>query len=137
MTDSYSEPHSLDAVLGGNNPAPHQGAILGGIEGIQQKLDNPDLSIRLEALAQAWGYGNAGRVCLQQALSDRSKTVRRRARWLLRQPEGTGTLPPPAPLWNLTERLASYPGYSGNYVTRFANRTVQEDFIPGDSLQNP
>jgi hypothetical protein len=138
MTHSNSDPRDSDAVLGGDNPAPRQGAILGGIEGIQQKLSHPDLSIRLEALTQAWSYGNAGRVCLEQALSDRSKTVRRRARWLLRQPEASGTFSlPPQSLWNLTERLAGYPGYSGEHVTRFADRTVQEGTAPGDALQNP
>jgi hypothetical protein len=137
MTHSNSEPHSSDAVLGGQNPAPTQGAILGGIEGIQQKLSNPDLTIRLEALDQAWGYGKAGRACLEQALSDRSKTVRRRARWLLRQPQDDKTSLPALPQWNLTERLASYPGYSGNHVTRFADRTVHEGFVQGDSLLNP
>jgi hypothetical protein len=138
MTHSNSDPRDSDAVLGGDNPAPRQGAILGGIEGIQQKLSHPDLSIRLEALTQAWSYGNAGRVCLEQALGDRSKTVRRRARWLLRQPEASGTFSlPPQSLWNLTERLAGYPGYSGEHVTRFADRTVQEGTAPGDALQNP
>lgn len=136
MTHSHSDPRDSDAVLGGNNPAPRQGAILGGIEGIQQKLSNPDLMIRLEALEQAWRYGDAGRGCLEQALGDRSKTVRRRARWLLRQPKSTDTLLPPLPLWNLTERLAGYPGYSGIHVARFANREVQE-FQVGQSLSNP
>jgi hypothetical protein len=137
MTHSNFDPHASDAVLGGNKPAPHQGAILGGIEGIQQKLNNPDLSIRLEALDQAWSYGDAGRTCLQQAIGDRSKTVRRRARWLLRQPEGSKSLPSPQPVWNLTERLTGYPGYSGMHVTCFANRTVNEGFAPGEALQHP
>ncbi|MBW4694065.1 MAG: STM4015 family protein [Lyngbya sp. HA4199-MV5] len=136
MTHSNSNPHSSDAVLGGNNPAPVQGAILGGVEGIQQKLNNPDLTIRLEALDQAWGYGTAGRACLEQALGDRSKTVRRRARWLLRQPQDAKTPLPALPQWNLTERLVGYPGYSGNHATRFADRDVQE-FQPEQSLANP
>ncbi|MBD2096391.1 STM4015 family protein [Trichocoleus sp. FACHB-591] len=134
MTHSNSDPHDSDAVLGGNNPAPRQGAILGGIQGILQKLSNPDLTIRLEALDQAWSYGEAGRVCLEQALGDHSKTVRRRARWLLRQPKNTEALLLPRPLWNLNERLIAS---VSDHVTRFANRTVHEEFVPGDSLQNP
>ena len=137
MTQSNSDPRNSDAVLGGNSPAPHQGAILGGIEGIQQKLNNPDLAIRLDGLDQAWSYGKAGLPILQQALSDRSKTIRRRARWLLRQPKDTQTLLPPQPLWNLTERLAGYAGYRSEHVTCFANRTVDEGFKPGDALHNP
>ncbi|MBW4524139.1 MAG: hypothetical protein KME18_02935 [Phormidium tanganyikae FI6-MK23] len=72
-----SNPSDFDAILGGQSPAPHQGALLGGIEGIQQKLKHDDLSIRLEAVDQAWSYGTAGLGCLHQALSDRSKLVRR------------------------------------------------------------
>ncbi|UBF25562.1 STM4015 family protein [Kovacikia minuta CCNUW1] len=138
MTHSNSDPRDSDAVLGGNNPAPVQGAILGGIAGIQQKLSHPDLTIRLEALDQAWGYGKAGKVCLEQALGDRSKTVRRRARWLLRQPEGTETLPPSEPQWNLTERLNldAYI-YRGDRLTRFANRTVHEEPVPDNPLPDP
>jgi hypothetical protein len=135
MTEQSEQPQASDAILGGQNPAPTQGAILGGIEGLQKKLTNPDLALRMEALDQAWSYGSAGRICLEQALSDRSKTVRRRARWLLRQPEGTETLPPSEPLWDLTERLAGYPGYSGEHVMRFANRDVQE-FQPGENVSN-
>lgn len=137
MTYSNSDPHSSDAVLGGNQPAPGQGAILGGLEGVQQKLSHGDLPQRLEALNQAWGYGKAGRACLEQALSDRSKTIRRRARWLLRQPEERGPLPPPTPLWGLTERLEGYPGYRGGHATRFANRTVHELVDPGNGLPTP
>jgi hypothetical protein len=84
MSDRNSTPQPSDAVLGGQNPAPLQGAILGGVEGIKQQLTNPDVELRLKALELALNYGNAGRVCLEQALSDRSKLVRRRARWLLR-----------------------------------------------------
>jgi hypothetical protein len=67
---SPSEPHDADAVLA-------------GIKDIQQKLENSDLNMRLEALNQAWGYGDAGQILLQQALSDRTKAVRQRAHWLL------------------------------------------------------
>ncbi|MBE9012213.1 WD40 repeat domain-containing protein, partial [Pseudanabaenaceae cyanobacterium LEGE 13415] len=89
MPEANSNPQSTDAILGGQTPAPHQGAILGGIEGIQQKLNHEDLLVRLEAVEQAWNYGTAGLGCLHQALNDRSKLVRRRSRWLLRHPQGS------------------------------------------------
>ncbi len=133
MSQSNSDPRSTDAILGGQAPAPVQGAILGGIDGVQQKLANPDLAIRLEALDQARSYGTAGAECLQQALSDRSKIVRRRARWLMRQPEGISVVPP-QPLWALPERFDGF-GY-GQYAVRFANRNVQE-FAIGQALQDP
>ncbi|MEP1079523.1 STM4015 family protein [Leptolyngbya sp. PL-A3] len=134
MTHSPSDPQSSDVVLGGNGPAPNQGAILGGIEGIRQKLNHPDLTLRLEALDQAWSYGDAGRVCLEQALGDRSKTIRRRAHWLLRQPKVTPR--PHLPVWDLAERLGGYLGYSGQHVTHFAKRDVRE-FQAGQALSNP
>jgi hypothetical protein len=135
MSQPNSDPQSTAAILGGQSPAPLQGAILGGVEGIRQKLANVDLAIRLEALEQAWGYGAVGLPCLQQALSDRSKVVRRRARWILRQSEGAQLSPMP-PLWDLTERVEESLGYAGGYATCFANRTVQE-FESGQALQNP
>ncbi len=116
-----TSPQPTDATLGNNTPAPLTSVTLGGIDGIRQRLANPDLAVRLEALDQAWSYGDAGRVVLKDMLGDRSKTLRRRARWLLRQPQGT-TLAPES-VWTLTERL-DLEGY-GSYATRFANREVQ------------
>ncbi|BAU15475.1 leucine rich repeat variant [Leptolyngbya sp. NIES-3755] len=132
MPESNSNPQSTDAILGGQTPAPYQGAILGGIEGIQQKLKNDDLSIRLEAVDQAWNYGTAGLGCLHQALSDRSKLVRRRSRWLLRQPQGTVLSYPP--VWEMIERFENT-GYS-THVEQFAGREVWE-FNSEETLPNP
>jgi hypothetical protein len=115
-------PQPTDAILGNNTAAPVSSGILGGLDGIRQKLTNSsDLSLRLEALDQAWKQGDAGKACLEEMLGDRSKTIRRRARWLLRQPVGTTIAPENA--WNLTERLGALG--NGTYTTRFANRDVQ------------
>lgn len=135
MEPSNVNPKNTDAILGGETPSPNQGAILGGIEGIRQTLQNPDAAIRLTGLDLAWQYGDSGRSCLEEALNDRSKLVRRRARWLLRQPDpGTGKILAPQPQWNLRERLQ----ISGNteHVTRFANRDVRE-FQPEQVLADP
>jgi hypothetical protein len=135
---THSNPQPSDAVLGGQNPAPQQGAILGGIDRIKQLLDRDDVELRLEALKQALSYGNVGRSYIEAALGDRSKTVRRQARWLLRQPQGTGTLVPALPLWNLTERFIRFPAYINRHVTHFANRKVQEfpTTQPASDIQN-
>lgn len=114
------------------NPAPPNNDILANIDGIRQALTNPDLTIRLAALDQAWSYGAAGRACLQEALEDRSKAVRRRARRLLRQPEGT--MLAAEPVWTLTERLDRL--NNNDHVTRFANREVRE-FNPDQPLETP
>jgi hypothetical protein len=135
MEPSNVNPKNTDAILGGETPSPNQGAILGGIEGIRQTLQNPDAAIRLTGLDLAWQSGDAGRSCLEEALSDRSKLVRRRARWLLRQPDpGTGKILTPQPQWNLRERLQNE-GYS-DHVTHFANCEVRE-FQPEQPLADP
>jgi hypothetical protein len=116
-----NQPNPTDAILGNNTPAPINSGILGGIDGIRQKLATTDLTVRMAALEQAWAYGEAGQACLTELLTDRSKHIRRRARWLLRQP--TGVPLAPEVVWNLTERL----GALGNceHVTRFANRDIR------------
>ncbi|MGG6268172.1 STM4015 family protein [Leptolyngbya sp. AN03gr2] len=138
MPEANSNPQPTDAILGGQTPAPYQGAILGGIEGIQQKLNHEDLSVRLEAVDQAWSYGTAGLGCLHQALSDRSKLVRRRSRWLLRQPQDLPLIN--LPLWNLTERFDclgnNHGGLFRGHVEQFAGRQVWE-FDREQALPSP
>jgi hypothetical protein len=134
MEPTNVNPQETDAILGGKSPSPNQGAILGGIGGIRQNLQNPDSSIRLSALDLAWQHGEAGRSCLEQALNDRSKLVRRRARWLLRQPDpGTGKVLAPQPQWNLRDRFS---GGNYSYETSFANLEVQE-FQAEQALADP
>ncbi|GAP93771.1 hypothetical protein NIES2104_02790 [Leptolyngbya sp. NIES-2104] len=127
-----SNPSDFDAILGGQSPAPHQGAILGGIEGIQQKLKSDDLSVRLEAVDQAWNYGTAGLGCLHQALSDRSKLVRRRSRWLMRQSQGA--ILADQPVWNMTERFDC--PRNNSHVEQFAGRQIWA-FNREEALPNP
>jgi hypothetical protein len=117
-----NQPNSNDAILGNNTTAPVNSGILGGIDGIRQKLANTDLALRIEALEQAWAYGEAGKVCLEEMLTDRSKTIRRRARWLLRQP--AGTVITPEPVWNMTERLGALG--NGDRADLFAQREIQD-----------
>jgi hypothetical protein len=119
MTPSTLQP--TDAILGNNTAAPVSSGILGGLDGIRQKLTSSDLSLRLEALDQAWNQGEPGKACLEEMLGDRSKTIRRRARWLLRQTTETTLAPENA--WNLTERLGALG--NGSHAIRFANRDVQ------------
>jgi hypothetical protein len=116
-----NQPNSNDAILGNNTAAPVSSGILGGIDGIRQKLATADLALRIEALEQAWAYGEAGKVCLEEMLTDRSKTIRRRARWLLRQP--AGTVLTPEPVWNMAERLWALG--NSEHADVFAQREIQ------------
>ena len=54
------QPGKYDAVLGGNSPSPEGAAVLGGIEGVKLRLQNPDAKVRIAALEQAVNYGEQG-----------------------------------------------------------------------------
>jgi hypothetical protein len=125
-------PQASDVTLGGQNPAPRQSGILGGLDGIRQRLEGAELAFQLEALGQALDYGDAGRDFLREATAHRSRVIRNRAQWLLRQQAGAVTSV--GPVWSLAERFES----TGNtrYATRFANREVKP-FDPAEPLENP
>ncbi len=54
------QPREYDAVLGGNSPSLEGAAVLGGIEGVKLRLQNPDSKVRIAALEQALNYGEQG-----------------------------------------------------------------------------
>ena len=54
------QPREYDAVLGGNSPSLEGAAVLGGIEGVKLRLQNPDAKVRIAALEQALNYGEQG-----------------------------------------------------------------------------
>jgi hypothetical protein len=51
------QPREYDAVLGGNSLSLEGAAVLGGIEGVKLRLQNPDAKVRIAALEQALNYG--------------------------------------------------------------------------------
>lgn len=53
-------PRPDDAVLGGQNQAPMDAAVLGGIQGVRQKLALADESAKREGILQAPNYGEQG-----------------------------------------------------------------------------
>ncbi|MBW4694056.1 MAG: hypothetical protein KME27_20105 [Lyngbya sp. HA4199-MV5] len=71
-----SQPESTDAVMGGQVPPPTGGAILGGMEGLQQRFTSSNVEQRVEALADALNYGRAGVDFLLEALNDAALDVR-------------------------------------------------------------
>jgi WD40 repeat protein len=82
MTNSPNSPTHNDAVLG--HSLQPDIAVLGGIEGLHQKLNSSLESVRVAALAQAEQYGQAGLALLAQSLQDSSLTVQKTAYRLLR-----------------------------------------------------
>jgi formylglycine-generating enzyme required for sulfatase activity len=60
MSNTPQQPRPDDAVLGGQFQAPIDGAVLGGIEGLRQRLATDNLEVKKVALTQALNYGEKG-----------------------------------------------------------------------------
>ncbi|MBW4473098.1 MAG: hypothetical protein KME45_22370 [Stenomitos rutilans HA7619-LM2] len=76
MTDHFSQPKQNDAVLGGQ--VPPTGVVLGGLEGIKQRLSSGVWEQQIAAAANASQYGEAGLNLLLQALIQKES---RQLRW--------------------------------------------------------
>ncbi|BAY82615.1 leucine rich repeat variant [Calothrix parasitica NIES-267] len=132
------QPGKYDAVLGGENPPPVYGSVLGGIEGVKRRLSNPVEDVKLAALSDALNYQEAGLNLVIQALQGKSKRLERYAYKLLRKRKETQVkqvLEHYQP-WDLFERLQGYIGYQGQHAGRFANRYV-EDYSSESGIENP
>ncbi|MGB3640202.1 MAG: HEAT repeat domain-containing protein [Rivularia sp. (in: cyanobacteria)] len=132
------QPREFDAVLGGNNPPPVTGVVLGGIEGVKLRLSNPVVEVKLAALSDALKYGDKGLELVIQALQQDKKIIQRHAYKLLRcrqEKQVKQALLEYQP-WNLFERLQGYRGYKDLYVECFANRQVV-DYNREIGIENP
>ncbi|MBE9129868.1 MULTISPECIES: LamG domain-containing protein [unclassified Coleofasciculus] len=83
MANKSNQPRNDDAVLGGYNPPPRSGMVLGGIQGVKVRLSSPFVEERIAAASEALKYGDAGLDLILQALQDDSGQVRRIAHLLL------------------------------------------------------
>ncbi|MFN5952826.1 MAG: SUMF1/EgtB/PvdO family nonheme iron enzyme [Dolichospermum sp.] len=77
------QPGKYDAVLGGNSPSIEGAAVLGGIEGVKLRLQNPDAKVRIAALEQAVNYGEQGLDLVIAGLKDESWDVQNAAYLIL------------------------------------------------------
>lgn len=84
MTDNLNQPKKDDAVLGNTNPSLFYGAVLGGVEGIKQRLASSVVEVRTATLPDALKYGEIGLELVLQALQDESIQVRSAAYALLK-----------------------------------------------------
>ncbi len=82
------QPREFDAVLGGNNPPPVMGVVLGGIEGVKRRLESEIVDVRIKALSDALNYGEAGLDLVIEALEDDSLQVKGFAVRLLKERGG-------------------------------------------------
>ncbi|MEH2174956.1 WD40 repeat domain-containing protein [Nostoc sp.] len=84
MPDNTKQPGEYDAVLGGKNPPPVDGVVLGGLSGAKQRFASSDENYRLLALSQLINYRQEGWDLVIQALKDPSQRVQLAAYKLLR-----------------------------------------------------
>ncbi|WP_445637592.1 WD40 repeat domain-containing protein [Nostoc sp. DSM 114161] len=84
MPDNPNQPREYDAVLGGQNPPPVDGVVLGGLSGAKQRFASSDSDYRLLALSQLIQHRHEGWDLVIQALKDPSRRVQLAAYKLLR-----------------------------------------------------
>lgn len=85
MAENPNQPRDYDAVLGSQALPPVGGAVLGGLEGVKQRLAHSAPSQRIAALYEAVKYGQAGLDLVIQALGDSSEQVQWNAYSILRE----------------------------------------------------
>lgn len=83
MVDNCDRPREYDAVFGSQHSPPPDAVVLGGIEGVKQRLASPHIRVRIAGLFEAIKYGETGLNCLKNALDDDSITVQNLAYQLL------------------------------------------------------
>ncbi|BAY24144.1 pentapeptide repeat protein [Calothrix sp. NIES-2100] len=79
MNNNDNQPREFDAVLGGEAPPPVSGVVLGGIEGVKNRLQSSVVEARVAALSEALNYGDVGLDLVIEALQDSSLYVQRNA----------------------------------------------------------
>lgn len=89
MNDELRQPKKYDLVLGGNNPPPVDGMVLGGIEGVKHRLTSDNIQYQIKALSEAFNYGDTGLDLVIDALNNYKREVRQNAYRLLQQREET------------------------------------------------
>lgn len=82
---SENQPREFDVVLGGKNPPPVTGVVLGGIEGVKRRLESEIIDVRIKALSDALNYQEAGLDLVIEALEDDSLQVKGFASRLLKE----------------------------------------------------
>ncbi|MDY6900945.1 MAG: HEAT repeat domain-containing protein [Cyanobacteriota bacterium] len=136
MNKNQNQPREFDVVLGGENPAPVTGVVLGGIEGIKQRLESEIADVIIKALYDALNYGDEGLDLIIKALRNNSKVLQRNAYKILRKREETQVkrvLKEYKP-WYLSERLQTYNNLDAK--ARFANLQVV-NYNPKIGIKNP
>ena len=83
MSESGAQPNQGDVVLGGHAALPMGAVVLGGVDGVRQRLASPIAEQRMLALTEALQHGQRGLNLVIRALNDRSEAVQQSAYALL------------------------------------------------------
>ena len=79
-----NKPKGYDLVLGGNNPPPVDGLVLGGIAGIKRRLESNNTEIIKSALSDAISYKDEGLELVINALYNTPQEIRQHAVKIIR-----------------------------------------------------
>jgi len=84
MTANSNQPNPNDAVLGGQG-FPLNSGVLGGLEGVKQRLTSESEEIRMAALDEVLNYGQPGKDVLRQVVKNETSDLQLIAYNLLSQ----------------------------------------------------
>jgi hypothetical protein len=108
MSNDQHQHRSDDAVLGGQSPPPVNAVVLGGLEGVKQRLLSESDQVKIAALKDALKYGTAGLKLLEHIIQTETGPMRWMAYKLVlerahqRQPENLANDSPKVVLPQLT-----------------------------------
>ncbi|MBC1239609.1 hypothetical protein GNE10_21165, partial [Nostoc sp. 2RC] len=88
MNNNSNQPGEFDAVLGGEAPPPVSAVVLGGIEGVKNRLQSSVVEVQVAALSEAFNYGDVGLDLVIDALKNSSQQVKRIVAMFLRERGG-------------------------------------------------
>ncbi|PHM09509.1 hypothetical protein [Nostoc sp. 'Peltigera malacea cyanobiont' DB3992] len=85
MNHNSNQPGEFDAVLGGEQQNQNYAVVLGGIQGIKNRLNSEDDEVRIAALEDALKYGDVGVDLIIKELYNSSDKIHDHAIYLLRK----------------------------------------------------
>lgn len=88
MNNDINQPNEFDVVLGGVAPPPVNGVILGGFEGVKNRLQSSNLEVQVMATSEALKYGQPGSDLVIEILERSPAKVQRLIAQLLREQGG-------------------------------------------------
>lgn len=121
MNSNQNQPREFDVVLGGENPAPVTGVVLGGIEGVKRRLESEIVDVRMKALNDALGYGDEGLSLVIEALKNSSSEIHQNIISMLRKNGNKGK-----------RALLEFDPWL--VFTTFDNWEYEEHFYDGESI---